>query len=104
MTHEEQWKEVSNKTREQSLTEEQNRELKLYLYMLLWKDTFCKDYNAYFDIREEIKYHITWSGTKEGYIVSHSRFIKRNMQVYLPTYELAEQMLQDLKDVGVIKE
>ena len=106
MTHEKQWKEVVEKNKNdiqyQSGTqfipnEKYFQEYKLFQYMLLWKATFCPEYEPNWENEHECKCRIEFIESKKKWVVSYSWGFQSNMQVYLPTRRLVELMLEDLK-------
>jgi predicted ATPase len=68
------------------------KEFNIYLHMLLWKETYDKDFVPDWEDYGQTKWRLACTFRHH-----------HNMQVYVSTEEKALQMLEDLKAVGVIE-
>ena len=78
------------------------KEFGIYLHMLLWKETYDKDYKPDWEDVLEYKWYIYYDNYSKCWTVAYWTKYQENMQVYVSTEEKAKQMLEDLKSIGVL--
>lgn len=78
------------------------KEFNIYLYMLLWKETYDKDFEPDWEDNQQKKYYVSYSHYYKRWIIDYSYLERRNMQVYVSSEEKVEQMLKDLQSIGVL--
>ena len=78
------------------------KEFGIYLHMLLWKETYDKDYKPDWEDVLEYKWYIYYDNYSKCWTVAYWTKYQENMQVYVSTREKAKQMLEDLKSIGVL--
>jgi hypothetical protein len=82
--------------------EQSQKEFEIYLYMLLWKETYDKDFVPDWEnSNQQQKWCLFYVDGK--WITEFTYIWHQNMQVYVSTQAKAKQMLEDLKAVGVIE-
>lgn len=78
------------------------KEFEIYLRMLLWKDTYDKDFVPDWKDKTQIKFYIHYHHYLKEWVWNGSSEVQRIMQVYVSSQEKAEQMIKDLKSIGII--
>ena len=78
------------------------KEFGIYLHMLLWKETYDKDFEPDWEDLDQKKYFIFYYHYKIKLVCDYTFGVQQIMQVYISTEEKAEQMLEDLKSIGVL--
>ena len=82
--------------------EQSEKEFNIYLHMLLWKETYDKDFVPdWKDISQE-KYYVYYNRFNKRWVWDCAYLDLINMQVYVSSEEKAEQMIKDLKSIGVL--
>ena len=83
--------------------EQSQKEFEIYLHMLLWKETYDKDFVPdWEDDNQQDKWYVSYSNHHKRWVIDYNYLERRNMQVYVSTREKAEQMIEDLKSIGVL--
>jgi hypothetical protein len=82
--------------------EQSQKEFDIYLHMLLWKETYDKDFVPDWEDVLEYKWYIYYDNYPKCWTVAYWTKYQENMQVYVSTEEKAKQMLEDLKSIGVL--
>ena len=82
------------------INQQSREEFNIYLHMLLWKETYDKDFVPDWENYGQTKWFVYFY-TNEWRLACTFRH-HHNMQVYVSTEAKAEQMLADLKKIGVI--
>jgi hypothetical protein len=81
--------------------DQSQEEFQIYLHMLLWKETYDKDFVPDWEnSNQQQKWCLFYVDGK--WITDFTYIWHQNMQVYVSTQAKAKQMLEDLKAVGVI--
>ena len=82
--------------------EQSQKEFEIYLHMLLWKDTYDKDFVPDWENGDQKKWYIYYNHIEKHWTVDCWSKYQENMQVYVSSEEKAEQMLKDLESIGVL--
>ena len=84
------------------INQQSREEFNIYLHMLLWKETYDKEFVPDWEDNGQIKWYIYYIHTLNDFVIDWGYTRRFNMQVYVSSRKKAEQMLNDLKAVGVI--
>lgn len=82
--------------------DQSQEEFQIYLHMLLWKETYDKDFVPDWENGDQAKWFIYYDNVGKKWLTIDCCYTKHNMEVYVSSRAKAEQMLEDLKAVGVI--
>ena len=82
--------------------EQSQKEFEIYLHMLLWKDTYDKDFEPDWGYGDQKNWFIYYNHYSKRWAVDYYYKYQKVMQVYVSSEEKANQMIEDLKSIGVL--
>lgn len=82
--------------------EQSQKEFEIYLHMLLWKDTYDKGYEPNWEDEYREKWSIYYKHNYKKWGVYAAYSYQEILQVYVSSKEKANQMIEDLKSIGVL--